>query len=163
MTWQFRYSLNGNFAVFKTCFMVVVWCFVADLDVQTMLEEARSRWLRPNEIHAVLSNPKYFTINVKPVNLPTSNISYSVSLFNLSWLVSSYNTTPCYVPVGGRIILFDRKMLRNFRKDGHNWKKKKDGRTVKEAHEHLKVSVLLFLSLNLKSSYQWSSLSFIKN
>ncbi|KAK4483307.1 hypothetical protein RD792_010492 [Penstemon davidsonii] len=30
-------------------------------------------------------------------------------------------------------------MLRNFRKDGHNWKKKKDGKTVKEAHEHLKV------------------------
>lgn len=41
---------------------------------------------------------------------------------------------------GGRIVLFDRKMLRNFRKDGHNWKKKKDGKTVKEAHEHLKVS-----------------------
>jgi len=82
-----------------------------DLDVQTMLEEAKSRWLRPNEIHAILYNPKYFTINVKPVNLPNS----------------------------GRIILFDRKMLRNFRKDGHNWKKKKDGRTVKEAHEHLKV------------------------
>lgn len=36
-------------------------------------------------------------------------------------------------------MLFDRKMLRNFRKDGHNWKKKKDGKTVKEAHEHLKV------------------------
>ncbi|XP_010487565.1 PREDICTED: calmodulin-binding transcription activator 6 [Camelina sativa] len=82
-----------------------------DLDVQTTWEEAKSRWLRPNEIHAILSNPKYFTINVKPVNLPNS----------------------------GRIILFDRKMLRNFRKDGHNWKKKKDGRTVKEAHEHLKV------------------------
>ncbi|KFK39035.1 hypothetical protein AALP_AA3G192200 [Arabis alpina] len=82
-----------------------------DLDVKTMLEEAKGRWLRPNEIHAVLANPQYFTINVKPVNLPNS----------------------------GRIILFDRKMLRNFRKDGHNWKKKKDGRTVKEAHEHLKV------------------------
>ncbi|XP_022760651.1 calmodulin-binding transcription activator 5 isoform X2 [Durio zibethinus] len=40
---------------------------------------------------------------------------------------------------GGAIVLFDRKMLRNFRKDGHNWKKKKDGKTVKEAHEHLKV------------------------
>nr|XP_029146148.1 calmodulin-binding transcription activator 5 isoform X7 [Arachis hypogaea]XP_029146149.1 calmodulin-binding transcription activator 5 isoform X7 [Arachis hypogaea] len=40
---------------------------------------------------------------------------------------------------GGTIVLFDRKMLRNFRKDGHNWKKKKDGKTVKEAHEHLKV------------------------
>ncbi|PHU01736.1 Calmodulin-binding transcription activator 6 [Capsicum chinense] len=32
-------------------------------------------------------------------------------------------------------------MLRNFRRDGHNRKKKKDGKTVKEAHEHLKVSV----------------------
>ncbi|XP_052478748.1 calmodulin-binding transcription activator 5 isoform X3 [Gossypium raimondii] len=82
-----------------------------DLDVQTMMEEAKSRWLRPNEIHAILSNYKYFPIHVKPVNLPQS----------------------------GTIVLFDRKMLRNFRKDGHNWKKKKDGKTVKEAHEHLKV------------------------
>lgn len=45
---------------------------------------------------------------------------------------------------GGTIVLFDRKMLRNFRKDGHNWKKKKDGKTIKEAHEHLKVSVFSF-------------------
>lgn len=42
-------------------------------------------------------------------------------------------------PIGGTIVLFDRKKLRNFRRDGHNWKKKKDGKTVKEAHEHLKV------------------------
>ncbi|KAJ0794235.1 putative transcription factor CG1-CAMTA family [Helianthus annuus] len=46
------------------------------------------------------------------------------------------------MPLCGTIVLFDRKMLRNFRKDGHNWKKKKDGKTVKEAHEHLKVSLL---------------------
>ncbi|TYJ15505.1 hypothetical protein E1A91_A10G188100v1 [Gossypium mustelinum] len=88
------------------------WKFLLiDLDVRTMMEEAKSRWLRPNEIHAILSNYKYFPIHVKPVNLPQS----------------------------GTIVLFDRKMLRNFRKDGHNWKKKKDGKTVKEAHEHLKV------------------------
>ncbi|CAL9243558.1 unnamed protein product, partial [Arabidopsis halleri] len=43
---------------------------------------------------------------------------------------------------GGIIVLFDRKMLRNFRKDGHNWKNKKDGKTIKEAHEHLKVNFL---------------------
>ncbi|KAJ6726500.1 CALMODULIN-BINDING TRANSCRIPTION ACTIVATOR 6 [Salix purpurea] len=67
-----------------------------DLDVPSIMEESRTRWLRPNEIHAMLCNHKYFTINVKPVNLP----------------------------IGGTIILFDRKMLRNFRKD---------------AHEHLKV------------------------
>ncbi|KAJ0577233.1 putative transcription factor CG1-CAMTA family [Helianthus annuus] len=82
-----------------------------DLDVPVMFEEAKTRWLRPNEIHAILCNHKHFNIYVKPVNLPKS----------------------------GTIVLFDRKMLRNFRRDGHNWKKKKDGKTVKEAHEHLKV------------------------
>ncbi|XP_038722583.1 calmodulin-binding transcription activator 5-like isoform X2 [Tripterygium wilfordii] len=75
------------------------------------MKEAGMRWLRPNEIHAILCNYKYFSINVKPVNLPKS----------------------------GTIVLFDRRMLRNFRKDGHNWKKKTDGKTVKEAHERLKV------------------------
>ncbi|XP_021637152.2 calmodulin-binding transcription activator 5 isoform X3 [Hevea brasiliensis] len=82
-----------------------------DLDYGNITEEASSRWLRPNEIHAILCNYKYFVINVKPVHLPKSGV----------------------------IKLFDRKKLRNFRKDGHNWKKKKDGKTVKEAHEHLKV------------------------
>jgi calmodulin-binding transcription activator len=42
--------------------------------------------------------------------------------------------------VGGTIVLYDRKVVRNFRKDGHNWKKKKDGKTVQEAHEKLKVN-----------------------
>ncbi|XP_052189307.1 calmodulin-binding transcription activator 6-like isoform X2 [Diospyros lotus] len=82
-----------------------------DLDFVNILEEAKSRWLRPNEIYAILCNYHHFSIKAKPVNLPQS----------------------------GAITLFDRKMLRNFRKDGHNWKKKKDGKTVKEAHEHLKV------------------------
>nr|AXC59789.1 CAMTA transcription factor [Fraxinus velutina] len=82
-----------------------------ELDINNIMAEANARWLRPNEIQAILCNYKYFTVNVKPVNLPKS----------------------------GTIVLFDRKMLRNFRKDGHNWKKKKDGKTVKEAHEHLKV------------------------
>lgn len=82
-----------------------------DLDVPNIMKEAKSRWLRPNEIHAILFNYSYFTVHVKPVSLPS----------------------------GGTIVLFDRKKLRNFRKDGHNWKKKKDGKTVKEAHEHLKV------------------------
>ncbi|KAF2308276.1 hypothetical protein GH714_039887 [Hevea brasiliensis] len=82
-----------------------------NLDFGNTREEARTRWFRPNEIQAILCNYKYFLINVKPVHLPKS----------------------------GDIMLFDRKKLRNFRKDGHNWKKKNDGKTVKEAHEHLKV------------------------
>lgn len=51
-------------------------------------------------------------------------------------LTNEYNSL---IIIGGTIVLFDRKMLRNFRKDGYNWKKKKDGKTIKEAHEHLKV------------------------
>ena len=49
---------------------------------------------------------------------------------------------------GGSLFLFDRKVLRYFRKDGHNWRKKKDGKTVKEAHEKLKAS-MKFLLLSL--------------
>ncbi|KAK4483306.1 hypothetical protein RD792_010491 [Penstemon davidsonii] len=44
-----------------------------DLDVVDMMEEAKARWLRPNEIHAILCNHKYFKINVKPMNSPESN------------------------------------------------------------------------------------------
>jgi len=40
--------------------------------------------------------------------------------------------------LGGSLFLFDRKVLRYFRKDGHNWRKKNDQKTVKEAHERLK-------------------------
>lgn len=35
--------------------------------------------------------------------------------------------------------MFDRKTVRYFRKDGHNWRKKADGKTVRETHEKLKV------------------------
>ncbi|KAK6930251.1 IQ motif, EF-hand binding site [Dillenia turbinata] len=82
-----------------------------ELDVANIMEEAKIRWLRPNEIHAILCNYVYFTVHVKPVNLPPN----------------------------GTLVLFDRKKLRNFRRDGYNWKKKKDGKTIREAHEHLKV------------------------
>ncbi|GJU26300.1 calmodulin-binding transcription activator 5 [Tanacetum coccineum] len=117
---------------------VVIEVVEVDLDMPNMMEEAKSRWLRPNEIHAVLCNHKLFSISVKPVTKPSS----------------------------GTIVLFDRKMLRNFRKDGHNWKKKKDGKTVKEAHEHLKVSCILFFSYQVsprivgytgKVGLDWSS------
>lgn len=40
---------------------------------------------------------------------------------------------------GGHLYLFDRRSVRFFRKDGHNWRKKADGKTVRETHEKLKV------------------------
>lgn len=59
-------------------------------------------------------------------------------LFNFSHLCK-HNFDLTYF-ADGSLFLFDRKVLRYFRKDGHNWRKKKDGKTVKEAHERLKAS-----------------------
>ncbi|XP_022726513.1 calmodulin-binding transcription activator 1-like isoform X6 [Durio zibethinus] len=81
------------------------------LDIEQILLEAQHRWLRPAEICEILSNYQKFHIAPEPPNRPPS----------------------------GSLFLFDRKVLRYFRKDGHNWRKKKDGKTVKEAHEKLKV------------------------
>ena len=43
------------------------------------------------------------------------------------------------LPAGGSLFLFDRKAVRFFRRDNHNWRKKADGKTVRETHEKLKV------------------------
>lgn len=81
------------------------------LDIDQILLEAQHRWLRPAEICEILRNYKKFHISSEPAHMPPS----------------------------GSLFLFDRKVLRYFRKDGHNWRKKKDGKTVKEAHERLKA------------------------
>ncbi|KAL1568053.1 calmodulin-binding transcription activator 1-like isoform X1 [Salvia divinorum] len=83
----------------------------AQLDIEQILLEAQHRWLRPAEICEILQNYKKFCIAPEPPNRPPN----------------------------GSLFLFDRKVLRYFRKDGHNWRKKKDGKTVKEAHERLKA------------------------
>ncbi|XP_008793313.1 calmodulin-binding transcription activator 1-like [Phoenix dactylifera] len=80
------------------------------LDIAQILQEAKTRWLRPSEICEILRNYRGF--NLTP--------------------------DPPYKPRGGSLFLFDRKALRYFRKDGHNWRKKRDGKTVREAHEKLK-------------------------
>ncbi|KAK1370969.1 Calmodulin-binding transcription activator 3 [Heracleum sosnowskyi] len=83
----------------------------AQLDIEQILSEAQNRWLRPAEICEILRNYNKFRIAPEPA----------------------------YKPPNGSLFLFDRKVLRYFRKDGHNWRKKKDGKTVKEAHERLKA------------------------
>lgn len=81
------------------------------LDIEQILREAQHRWLRPAEICEILRNYHKFRIAPEPPNKPPN----------------------------GSLFLFDRKVLRYFRKDGHNWRKKKDGKTIKEAHEKLKA------------------------
>ena len=49
-----------------------------------------------------------------------------------------------HTAIGGSLFLFDRRAVRFFRKDGHNWRKKADGKTVRETHEKLKVRMHAF-------------------
>ncbi|XP_035539286.1 calmodulin-binding transcription activator 3-like isoform X2 [Juglans regia] len=82
------------------------------LDLDRILIEAQYRWLRPSEICEILRNHHRFQL--KP--------------------------DPPVQPPAGSLFLFDRKVIRYFRKDGYRWRKKKDGKTVKEAHEKLKAN-----------------------
>uniref|UniRef100_A0A1D1Z014 Calmodulin-binding transcription activator 1 n=1 Tax=Anthurium amnicola TaxID=1678845 RepID=A0A1D1Z014_9ARAE len=83
---------------------------MSHLDIAQILAEAKSRWLRPSEVCEIIRNFQKFHLTPDPP----------------------------YKPSGGSLFLFDRKALRYFRKDGHRWRKKKDGKTVREAHEKLK-------------------------
>ncbi|KAJ8648940.1 hypothetical protein MRB53_001963 [Persea americana] len=80
-------------------------------DINKLFQEAQSRWLKSAEVFFVLQNYDKHHLNLKPPENPQS----------------------------GSLFLFNRRVLRFFRKDGVSWRKKKDGKTVGEAHERLKV------------------------
>ncbi|CAL1413561.1 unnamed protein product [Linum trigynum] len=84
---------------------------VQGYDINQLLQEAQSRWLKPVEVHFILQNSDKYQFTQEP---PTK-------------------------PSGGSLFLFNKRVTRFFRKDGHSWRKKRDGRTVGEAHERLKV------------------------
>ncbi|XP_039133397.1 calmodulin-binding transcription activator 4-like isoform X1 [Dioscorea cayenensis subsp. rotundata] len=80
-------------------------------DIKKWQQEAKTRWLKPSEVFFILQNHERCSLSHEAANKPQS----------------------------GSLFLFNRRVLRFFRKDGHVWRKKKDGRTVGEAHERLKV------------------------
>uniref|UniRef100_A0ACD5UXH9 Uncharacterized protein n=1 Tax=Avena sativa TaxID=4498 RepID=A0ACD5UXH9_AVESA len=80
-------------------------------DINLLLKEARGRWLKPSEVYCILLNHEKLQITHEPPNKPPS----------------------------GSLFLYNRRVNRFFRKDGYAWRRKKDGRTVGEAHERLKV------------------------
>uniref|UniRef100_A0A061R9Y9 Cg-1-domain-containing protein n=1 Tax=Tetraselmis sp. GSL018 TaxID=582737 RepID=A0A061R9Y9_9CHLO len=83
------------------------------VEVREALQKSSERWLRNTEVKDIL-------LNYNSYGFPVS-------------------VEPPVQPPGGTIFLFDRKQVRFFRKDGHNWRKKQDGKTVRETHEKLKV------------------------
>ncbi|GMY26560.1 calmodulin-binding transcription activator 4 isoform X1 [Fagus crenata] len=80
-------------------------------DINDLFQEAQTRWLKPAEVLFILQNNEKYQLTEEPPQQPTS----------------------------GSLFLFNKRVLRFFRRDGHSWRKKKDGRTVGEAHERLKV------------------------
>ncbi|KAK9050897.1 hypothetical protein SSX86_027522 [Deinandra increscens subsp. villosa] len=80
-------------------------------NIKDLIQEAQFRWLRPGEVHFILHNYKETQLNHEPPQKPPS----------------------------GSLFLFNKRVLRFFRKDGHSWRRKKDGKNVGEAHERLKV------------------------
>ncbi|XP_076882118.1 calmodulin-binding transcription activator 4-like [Bidens hawaiensis] len=80
-------------------------------NITDLVQEAQIRWLKPGEVLFILQNFDEKQITNEPVQKPPS----------------------------GSLFLFNKRVLRFFRKDGHTWKRKKDGRAVGEAHERLKV------------------------
>lgn len=80
-------------------------------DINDLFQEAQTRWLKPAEVLFILQNHEKYQLTEEPPQQPTS----------------------------GSLFLFNKRVLRFFRRDGHSWRKKKDGRTVGEAHERLKV------------------------
>lgn len=84
---------------------------VSGYNLSDLVQEAQHRWLKPPEVLFILKNYEDSQLTDKPLQKPP----------------------------GGSLFLFNKRVLRYFRKDGHSWRRKKDGRTVGEAHERLKV------------------------
>ncbi|XP_022846514.1 calmodulin-binding transcription activator 4-like isoform X3 [Olea europaea var. sylvestris] len=80
-------------------------------DINYLVREAQIRWLKPVEVLFILQNHEEHQITHKFPHMPAS----------------------------GSLYLFNKRVLKNFRKDGHSWRRRKDQRTVAEAHERLKV------------------------
>uniref|UniRef100_A0A0A9AIS6 CG-1 domain-containing protein n=1 Tax=Arundo donax TaxID=35708 RepID=A0A0A9AIS6_ARUDO len=80
-------------------------------DMLKLEHEVKTRWLKSHEVLKILQNHEWFTIAHKPPHKPPSG----------SWF------------------LYNRRVLRYFRSDGYEWQKKKNGKTINEAHERLKV------------------------
>ncbi|XP_010449344.1 PREDICTED: disease resistance protein RRS1-like isoform X1 [Camelina sativa] len=83
----------------------------SEYEITTLYQEAQIRWLKPPEVLFILQNHERLTLTHTAPQRPTS----------------------------GSLFLFNRKVLKFFRKDGHQWRRKKDGRAIAEAHERLKV------------------------
>ena len=83
--------------------------------LRDVLTRARGAWLRSEHVVDLLRNHRLY-------NFPVSR------------------APPSPPPASGCLFLFNRRATRYFRRDGHSWRTKSDGKTVRETHEKLKVA-----------------------
>ncbi|KAL9437577.1 hypothetical protein AB3S75_023444 [Citrus x aurantiifolia] len=84
----------------------------AGYEIDVLFKEAKSRWLKPEEVLFVLQNHEKFGLTEAPPQKPPS----------------------------GSLFLFNTRILDFFREDGHIWRKMKNTRIVSEAHERLETA-----------------------
>lgn len=84
----------------------------AGYEIDVLIKEAKSRWLKPEEVLFVLQNHEKFGLTEAPPQKPPS----------------------------GSLFLFNTRILDFFREDGHIWRKMKNTRIVSEAHERLETT-----------------------
>lgn len=129
----------------KASFTFLLFLFheFSGYNLQDLIQEAQYRWLRPGEVFFILQNYEEKQLNHAPPQKPPSNF---LPLFMYCFLIFHWS---CWFKsvTGGSVFLFNKRVLRFFRKDGHSWRRKKDGKNVGEAHERLKVFFLLLFWL----------------
>ncbi|KAM0870080.1 hypothetical protein ACQ4PT_040253 [Festuca glaucescens] len=111
VTWVDRHELNFGLGIKSPTIVSHLVLSPVGFDINVLLKEARGRWLKPSEVYYILLTHEKLQITHQPPNKPPS----------------------------GSLFLYNRRVNRFFRKDGYAWRRKKDGRTVGEAHERLKV------------------------
>ncbi|XP_068700308.1 calmodulin-binding transcription activator 1-like [Montipora foliosa] len=89
----------------------------------------------------------------KADNLPAIKYKWNGNEEVLSFL-TSFSNHKAWVssdvpdrPENGSMFLFDRSKVKNYRKDGYTWKKRRSGNTIREDHTRLKVNGVECLSV----------------
>ena len=104
---------------------------MAQREQEALLAIARQRWLTPREVNALLLDPTALGLRVS-------------------------TKVPATAPSSGTVLLFDRKEVPYFRKDGLSWRTKKSGHGTREGESYARrctcvQGVACFTQLDLPS------------
>ena len=82
-------------------------------EADAVMEKARKEWLHKSDVAKLLANHERLALPIQ--DAPQQKLP------------------------SGSLVFYDKRATRNFRGDGYDWRKKKDGKQVQEYHEKLKI------------------------